>query len=157
MQTRLLSADAFLAVIANTPLVSIDLIVRNAGGAMLVGRRVNEPAKGNWFVPGGRILKDETLEQAFARISENELGCRRSLAEARLLGAFTHKYDSNALDAPGVSTHYVVLAYVLAADPAQVSALAQHSDVRWITYDQLATDGALARDVHDNVLPYFEQ
>ena len=156
MPAPFLSADAFLAVIANTPLVSIDLIVRDAAGAMLVGRRVNAPARGSWFVPGGRILKDETLEQAFARISEAELGCRRALADARLLGAFTHKYADNALGAPGVTTHYVVLAYVLFADPAQVSALSQHSSVRWITQAQLASDSALAHDVHDNVLPYFE-
>jgi hypothetical protein len=65
---------AFLEVVRNAPLVSIDLIVRDHDGRILVGRRVNQPAKGTWFVPGGSIRKGETLARALARISDAELG-----------------------------------------------------------------------------------
>lgn len=47
-----LSPEQFLTVIDNAPLVSIDLIIRNPSRAILMGRRINEPAKGAWFVPG---------------------------------------------------------------------------------------------------------
>ena len=55
----LLDKDTFSTVIQNTPLISIDLIVENKKGQILLGKRVNEPALGYWFVPGGRIFKDE--------------------------------------------------------------------------------------------------
>lgn len=43
------------------PLVSIDLMIKNAQDQMLWGRRNNRPAQGYWFVPSGRICKNEGL------------------------------------------------------------------------------------------------
>jgi colanic acid biosynthesis protein WcaH len=62
----------FKKFVASTPLVSIDLIVRDTQANILLGKRVNRPAKDFWFVPGGRVLKDETVEQAFIRLLEVE-------------------------------------------------------------------------------------
>jgi len=47
-------------VVDNISVVSIGLIVRVATGVLL-GLRENEPAKGEWFVPGGAVLKNERL------------------------------------------------------------------------------------------------
>lgn len=65
-----LKLDTFRTVVESTPLVSIDLVVRNQQGNILLGERTNRPAQGYWFVPGGRILKDETFEGAFKRLTE---------------------------------------------------------------------------------------
>jgi len=54
-----------------------------------------------WFVPGGRIYKNEDLEDAFKRISNDELGVELKIMQARLFGAFTHKFQTNALGAAG--------------------------------------------------------
>lgn len=43
------------------PLVSIDLMIKNAQDQMLWGRRNNRPAQVYWFVPSGRICKNEGL------------------------------------------------------------------------------------------------
>jgi len=64
----MLNEENFSSVIKSTPLISIDLIVRNLKGEVFLGNRVNDPAKDYWFVPGGRIFKDETRAQAFSRI-----------------------------------------------------------------------------------------
>ena len=63
----LLNPDDFHSVVRLAPLVSIDLIIRNARGEVLLGLRNNEPAKGFYFVPGGIILKQERLREAFTR------------------------------------------------------------------------------------------
>jgi colanic acid biosynthesis protein WcaH len=39
-----------------------------------MGWRENEPAKRTWFVPGGRIRKDEKIADAFERIIRTETG-----------------------------------------------------------------------------------
>ncbi|AMK78214.1 MULTISPECIES: GDP-mannose mannosyl hydrolase [Methylomonas] len=128
----MLDKQDFISVVKNTPLVAIDLIVRSSKDDILMGLRVNEPAAGYWFVPGGRIYKSETLETAFQRITETELGTAYSIESAELLGAFTHLYETNFAKQPGISTHYVVLGYQLQLDidinqlPAQ-----QHSNYRW--------------------------
>ena len=147
-----LTPEEFLAVVDKTPFVSIDLVVRDQQRRVLLGIRVNEPARGFWFVPGGRIMKGETLDEAFSRISVKELGVHSSLADARLLGAFTHQYDTNFAGIGGIGTHYVVLAYEfeLALDLEQIPQQ-QHSGYRWWT----SSEAASSEDVHPNNLPYF--
>lgn len=41
-----LSQEAFATVVQSTPLISIDLIVENAQGEFLLGKRNNRPAQG---------------------------------------------------------------------------------------------------------------
>ena len=91
----LLSPDDFHSVVRLAPLVSIDFIIRNARGEVLLGLRNNEPAKGFYFVPGGIILKQERPHEAFARILKRETNCNASLEDARLLGVYEHFYDAN--------------------------------------------------------------
>ena len=69
----MLDVQTFKAVIENTPLVSIDLCLI-CNGQILLGKRRNEPLKGTWFTPGGRIHKNETWQDALLRVAEVELG-----------------------------------------------------------------------------------
>ncbi len=129
----MLEDDEFIRVVKNTPLVSLDLVIRSKNDELLMGMRLNEPAAGSWFVPGGRIRKDESIEDAFLRITKAELGKSYSIDHARLLGAFTHKYQTNFAHMPGVSTHYVVLAYELQVDvDLEQLPMEQHSEYRWV-------------------------
>lgn len=151
MQDRL-SDEAFLEVVDRTPLVAIDLVVRDRASRILLGLRTNEPAKGAWFVPGGRILKGETLEDAFARISLMELGVACARSQSRLIGLYTHLYDANFLGSPGVNTHYVVMAHEVNAEVLPPTLpMAQHQQYQWCSADQAEADS----DVHPNVRPYF--
>ena len=71
-----LDLPTFNTVVASTPLVAIDLVVMKPGGETLLGLRVNRPAYGFWFVPGGRVQKNESLDSAFRRLTQEELGAR---------------------------------------------------------------------------------
>jgi len=141
---------SFLEVVRATPLVSIDLIVRDGDGRMLVGMRRNEPAKGTWFVPGGSIRKGETLAEALARISECEIGVTLSEGDVRFAGVYEHFYDTNFAEVDGISTHYVVLAYVVkrffSTDDLPD---AQHSKWTWLSQPTM-------EDVHPNTLAYLD-
>ena len=126
-----LEKSTFQTVIASTPLVSIDLIVRNKSGEYLLGYRNNKPAQGFWFVPGGRILKDEPMHIAFTRLVKDELGINLELTGARFNGVYEHFYDDYVFG-DEVTTHHVVLAYELIVDIALDDLpQAQHSDYKW--------------------------
>ncbi|CAH2898866.1 MAG: GDP-mannose mannosyl hydrolase (EC [uncultured Paraburkholderia sp.] len=143
----------FLDVVRLTPLVAMDLIVSDADGRILIGHRRNRPARGTWFVLGGRILKDETLDAAFSRIADAELGVAKlARSSARFEGVFEHHYSDNFAGKPGVSTHYIVLAYAFSlAGSERLGRPDQHSDYLWLAPAEL-----LARDdVHDNTKAYF--
>ena len=111
--TPRLDRETFLTVVRHTPLVSVDLVVRDGAGRLLVGLRNNEPAKDTWFVPGGRICKDERIAAALVRVAREELGIDLDPAAARLLGVYEHLYDTNVAETPDFGTHYVVLAHEL--------------------------------------------
>ncbi|MDH5527908.1 MAG: NUDIX domain-containing protein [Nitrospirota bacterium] len=141
-----LSRDEMLALVKHAPLVSIDLLVTRPDGSVLLGLRENEPARDHWFAPGGRILKGERLSEAFARLTRGELGQAFALSEASLLGVYEHHYETNFAQAPGVSTHYVVLGHRLpvAADFAPAGD-DQHRELRWWRPEQMTEANGVHR------------
>jgi len=146
-----LPLNEFLEVVIRAPLVSIDLIVRDDDGRVLLGLRRNAPARGYWFIPGGCIRKNETLDVAFGRIALDELGVTAQRADAHLLGVFDHLYDENAGDLPGFGTHYVVLAHALPQGIAVTPPPEQHSEYRWLSVEALLADP----QVHEYSKAYF--
>ena len=147
-----LPQDIFTTVIASTPLVSIDLVVINSQGQALIGERLNRPAKSYWFVPGGRIQKNESLAQAFERLTLDELGESFSIHNATCMGAYDHFYDDCVFD-PDISTHYVAIAYrlVLSTPLTNLPMYEQHSAYAWKTISELLADEM----VHPNTKNYF--
>lgn len=154
MPAPALAFEDFMDVVRHTPLVSIDLIIKNSADEALLGLRRNEPAAGYWFVPGGRVLKNETLDSAFARLSEAELGITLSRHEANFYGVWEHFYDSNAGRVAGFGTHYVVLAYqlTLEEDELCLPLAEQHQQYRWVLPEMILTQ----TDVHHHTRTYFK-
>ncbi|TVP10598.1 GDP-mannose mannosyl hydrolase [Shewanella sp. KCT] len=148
-----LDQDTFTTVIASTPLVSIDLVVINTKGKALLGRRLNRPAKDYWFVPGGRILKNETIVDAFKRLTQDELGQAFTMEHASLLGPFDHFYDDYVFG-DEVTTHYVAIAFILKLE-CELENLPldeQHGGYRWFDIPQLMTNDK----VHKHSKWYFD-
>lgn len=139
-----LSQDVFQTVIDATPLVSIDLVIENRQGDVLLGFRNNRPAKGYWFVPGGRVQKNEKLNDAFLRLTQAELGVLIPRTEAEFMGVYEHLYEDSAFD-ESVSTHYVVMGYKLVLD-LTLDALPkdQHNQYCWMSKSDILN----REDVH---------
>jgi 8-oxo-dGTP pyrophosphatase MutT (NUDIX family) len=76
IRSGVLSEEEFGRIVRCAPLVSIDIIIRDPERKVLLGLRNHEPAKGYYFVPGGRIRKGELLKEAFSRILAAETACR---------------------------------------------------------------------------------
>lgn len=139
-----LEENTFKTVIASTPLVSIDLVVKNSLGQYLLGYRNNRPAKGFWFVPGGRILKDESMDAAFLRLTEQELGVKVGRQDALFLGPYEHFYDDYVFGVE-TTTHIVVLGYELVLN-LNLDDLPndQHNQYAWFNRDEMLS----REDVH---------
>lgn len=143
-----LPGEQFRQVIASTPLVSIDIVLVHERQALL-GQRLNRPAQGYWFVPGGRIRKNETLAAAFQRLTLNELGVGLAYDQARFLGAFDHFYtDSVFGEEP--STHYVALGMYLEL-PKRIEHLPeeQHDAFAWWPIQHALSDAAVHKYTKD--------
>lgn len=147
-----LDKNTFSTVIASTPLVSIDLVITNDKNQALLGQRLNRPAKGYWFVPGGRILKDEPLVDAFKRLTQEELGEAFKIEQASLLGPYDHFYTDNVFGEE-FTTHYVAIAYQLKlTQPLENLPLEkQHGSYQWMPISELLDSD----QVHKHTKWYF--
>lgn len=144
-----LTDTVFRTVIDNTPLVSVDLIVKKEG-KILLGRRVNKPAQNYWFTLGGRVLKNETIKDAITRISEMEMGVTVG-NEVKFIGVFEHLYDEGNYD--NSSTHYVNLAYEIEVVDLENLPKEQHREYRWFSVEELM----ISNEVHKYVKDYFTE
>ena len=146
---RPLDRETFRCIVAHTPLVSIDLIAHR-NGKILLGKRKNPPAQGYWFTTGGRIYKNERIEEARKRIAKDELGLDKLPNNPEFIGIFEHFYDDSVFE--GVSTHYVNLAYRLDVEKLNNLPTDQHSEYVWLTVEELM----VRPDVHPYVKNYFK-
>lgn len=149
----MLDYSTFKTIVKHTPLVSIDLLVVNPEEKLLLGWRINSPAKNSWFVPGGRIIKDETIHQAFRRISLSELGIEMDISKGSFLGVYEHIYPmENFCESKDFSTHYIVLGFRIdiAGNLSDLPVL-QHKSYRWVAIPEVLSDP----DIHQNVKNYF--
>ena len=142
-----LDKELFSTVIHYAPLVSIDLIVKNNDGKFLLGKRKNEPAKGYWFVHGGRIYKDETLDEAFLRIVRSEIGLDIKREEANFYGLYEHFYDNNVFN-DEFSTHYIVLAHSFQIDTIP-DLNTQHEEYKFFTIEEILGNDMVHRYTKD--------
>lgn len=126
-------------VVESTPLVSIDLCLVFEG-QLLMGLRQNEPLKGHWFTPGGRLLKNERWQDGLVRIAKIELGLTVNSDDFQLMGVWDHFYENSAVD-ESISAHYVNLPHVCYLDSQpELSLDAQHKSVRWFELTQTIED-----------------
>lgn len=125
-------------VVRNVPIVSIDLVLQSVDGIIL-GKRTNQPAKGEWFVPGGRVHKHERLVEAARRVASEELGVNIEIVEG--LGAYEHLYHEAEIDGAG-GKHYLANGFVVETDVGieEMELNDQHDGLCAFAPDELPTD-----------------
>ena len=147
-----LNRDNMLFIVKHTPLVSIDLIIRNPHSEIFLGFRTNRPAKNFWFVPGGRICKNERINDAMMRISSNEFGVVLGMNQVFFKGVYEHLYEDDFTGENQVGTHYVVLAYEAELDLSMENLpMDQHSQYKWFSVNDILRN----ETVHENTKAYF--
>jgi colanic acid biosynthesis protein WcaH len=131
-------------VVRNVPIVSVDLLVRTPAGLLLL-ERTNRPARGEWFVPGGRVRKGERLVEAVHRVAREELGVEVEIEAS--LGAYEHLYDdAETPDAGG--KHYLANGFLVRTDATEFDLDDQHGAARIFE--------TLPGDLHPYVRAYVE-
>ena len=123
-----LPAATFKVILENAVIPTVDLIVfRDDGGnrEFLLGKRKNPPSQGQWFVPGGRQFKGETLEEAATR-QLKELGITGKLFP--LLGCI----DFYGINGMGIRYHSLMHLFLVGIRQGTYPRrLGDHSAMKW--------------------------
>ncbi|HBM36358.1 MULTISPECIES: GDP-mannose mannosyl hydrolase [unclassified Sulfuricurvum] len=147
----MISDNKFKMVVENAPLISIDFIIKNTQGNFLLGKRVNKPARGFWFTLGGRIFKNETLDEAIKRLSKKEFNLETTQEMLVFHGVYEHFYDDSFFE-DTISTHYVVLVYRLKINHELTLPQKEHTEYRYFSKEELLENS----NVHAYVKNYFK-
>ena len=146
----MLNPETFKTVINSTPLISIDLLVKK-DNKILLGKRINKPAQGYLFSIGGRVYKNEPIQQATARIAKTELNIELKLTP-KFIGVYEHFYDDGIYK--DVSTHYINLAYEVDINNEILNLPNdQHNEYQWLSINELLN----SKQVHKYVKDYFRK
>lgn len=127
-----LPPEQYRTVLEQVPILCVDGIIVNQQGQVLLVKRKNEPFRDEWWVPGGRVLKGETLEQAFRRKMKEELGI-----EVKILmpvGYYEEQHADGAWNVPG-GVHAVSV--VFCALPLGLDITLDDQSSTWGFFDEL--------------------
>lgn len=87
--------DVFADCLGRMPQPCVDLVVEMDGG-ILLAKRTNDPASGEWFWPGGRLYRGEPLPDAVFRVADEELGIDVEIVEQ--LGTHSHFWETSSIE-----------------------------------------------------------
>ena len=118
---------------SSVPIPCVDLVVGNTDGELLLIKRVNEPAKGHWWFPGGRVRHGELRADAAVRKLAEE--CQLFASEIHELGTF----DVLLPLTWGGFSHAISTVYeVKIQREPEVCLDNQSVDFRWVRFAELA-------------------
>lgn len=124
-------AETFTVIQNHVPEACVEIFLEHDGGVLLA-RRTNEPAKGEWFWPGSRLLKGERLAEAAHRVALEELGITVELTGR--LGVYSHFWETSAVE--GVDSRHtvnIVFRATPAVDSAEIILDPQHDAYQFVS------------------------
>jgi mutator protein MutT len=112
------------------PVVGVGAIVlRN--GKMLLEKRGNEPARGQWTIPGGVVEVGEALEKAVVRETKEETSL--DVHDPKLIDAV----DQVHLDGEGkIEYHYVIVDFTVTAT-GEPKAGSDADELKWVPIEEV--------------------
>jgi colanic acid biosynthesis protein WcaH len=92
------------------PILCVDIILKTVDGKFLMVKRKKEPAKGKWWFVGGRVFKNESLEQAIRRKVKEEIGLTSRNVE-KIIGGYEIMFKEDPFS-HGNGTHNNVTCFL---------------------------------------------
>lgn len=134
------------------PIVGVGAVIVRDGMALIV-RRANDPDRGEWSIPGGRLELGESLADAVVREVREETGL--DVAVGPMLEVFERVVRQD----DRVRYHFVIVDYLCTCVGGALVAGDDAAEVTWVSGDGLSNYGvaesaaavirnALARSAH---------
>ncbi len=149
---HILQDNLWKIIVGNMPIPAKDLLFYSSKKGLLMGKRINKPARNYYFVPGGRVFKNENRNEAIKRISSKEVGLSIKPETSFSIGIYDHFYDDSIWENSNISTHYIVEAIliIILDNKIKLSIDKQHSEFIWINESNIDKS-----NVHEYSKQYF--
>lgn len=104
------------------PISSVEAIIVK-GDSILFLKRKNSPAKGQWWFPGGRIRKGESLEEALFREVKEETGL--DIASYELVNIYSRVFPER---------HDITIVFLCKCNGSKVVLNNEHSEYKFLNH-----------------------
>mgnify|MGYP000727152335 CR=1 FL=1 len=113
-------------ILENIPIICVDGILINDDNQVLFLKRENEPAKNEWWFPGGRLLKNEKLEDSIVRKVKEETNLDVEIV--RYVGTTETIFNTGPFNIP---VHTVNFTFQLKLVSTEIKIDNLHSEYIW--------------------------
>ena len=119
--------EIYNTIITNVPIACVDIAII-ANGSILLVKRKDAPAMGQWWVPGGRVLKGEMMVDTAKRKAREEVGIDC------YVGPIIHTAETIFEDGPnGIPIHSINSCFLLCPSDLEECELdSHHFDYKWV-------------------------
>lgn len=140
----------YRTIIQTMPIPTVDILFFNTKGQILLGKRINEPLAGVYYIPGGRIHRWETLLDAAKRKAKEELSVDINVQKLKLVGIYDDFFHNSAfLD----GTHCIPVTYVYQMTELEEQSISiwdtQHSRIQFFDLDDPTIHHMVTLRIHD--------
>lgn len=136
---QIISPDLYEKIHTTMPIACVDVIITNDNKFLLVKRK-NKPVQNQWWFPGGRIFKNETLIEAVIRKSFEETGLKVKIINR--IGIEETIFSDGPFNS---TTHTINVVYAVKANnPEKIKMDKQSSEYDWFS------------KINDNWNPYVK-
>jgi colanic acid biosynthesis protein WcaH len=124
----MIEQQLYNSIIEVLPILCVDgFIVKD--NKILLLKRNNYPALGEWWVPGGRVIKNETLNDAMIRKIKDEI-----------------QLDSEVVEQIGITEtifetkHTINICFLVKINSHNIILNSEHSEYKWFSENELPTN-----------------
>jgi colanic acid biosynthesis protein WcaH len=123
---KFISKKQYKRILNSMPVICVDGVIIHNGRYLLI-KRENEPLKGKYWTPGGRVYRGEKITDALIRKMKEE--CGLDIKIISLMGFYEDFYTKNEQEIDYV--HTVSFVYSAMTDTDKVMLDNQSSDYIW--------------------------
>lgn len=116
------------------PILGVAAVIVNHAGQICIVQRGQEPAKGTWTFPGGKLELGETLVAGLRREIREECNIEIEILTPEIPLCVIEKIG---LDHPNLPHHYIILDYLCCYVSGELLASSDVTACCWVHFDDL--------------------
>ena len=133
----MISSSLYTKIVDSLPIVSVETIILQ-DDSLLFTKRNNPPVKDRWCFPGGRIRKEETLQEALVRELIEETGL--TVTESKLVNVYLRIFNER---------HDITIAYICKCKKDKITLNNEHSEYKYTKKPPKNTHPILIEVIND--------